>query len=59
MPHEYGFSNQVGVALVNNNNVVLLQVIQVEILGQEARQRKVLLDSGVQVSLIQNAVVKV
>ena len=60
MLHECGPSNQVGVA-----SVVLLPVIQVEILGQEARvdverRRKgnVLLDSGAQVSLIRNAVAK-
>lgn len=60
MLHECGPSNQVGVASVNNNKEVLLPVIQVEILGQEARRRKgnVLLDSGAQVSLIRNAVAK-
>ena len=60
MLHEYGPSNQVGVASVNNNKEVLLPVIQAEILGQEARRRKgnVLLDSGAQVSLIRNAVAR-
>ena len=60
MLHEYGPSNQVGVASVNNSKEVLLPVIQVEILGQEARRSKgnVLLDSGAQVSLIRNAVAK-
>ena len=60
MLHECGPSNQVGVASVNNNKDVLLPVIQVKILGQEARRRKgnVLLDSGAQVILIRNAVAK-
>lgn len=60
MLHECGPSNQVGVASVNNNKEVLFLVIQVEILGQEARRRKgnVLLDSGAQVSLIRNAIAK-
>ena len=60
MLHDCGSSNQVGVASVSNNKKVLLPVISVEILGQEAKRRKgnVLLDSGAQVSLIRHAVAK-
>jgi uncharacterized Zn ribbon protein len=59
MLHEYGPSNQVGVASVNDSKEVLLPVIQVEILGQEVRRSKgMFLDSGAQVSLIRNAVAK-
>ena len=60
MLRECGPSNQVRVASVNNKKEVLLPVIQVEILGQEARRRKgnVQLDSGAQVSLIRIAVAK-
>ena len=60
MLHECGPSNQVGVASVNNNKEVLLPVIQVETLGQEAKRRKGndLLDSGAQVSLIRNAIAR-
>ena len=60
MLHECCPSNQVSVASANNNKEVLLPVIQIEILGQEARRRKgnVLLDSRAKVSLIRNALAK-